>query len=96
MMLYGFKRTAKGRVRGEFPLGSVEWNGELVLKVRDRQLRESLKAYFSEPIWVPLPLGDESRLMGHTWEELPSGTEEHFLEALKRLHRREIFADLDS
>lgn len=96
MMIYGYKRTAKGRARSEFPLGSVEWKGSLVLQVRDRALRESLKEYFTEPLWVPIPLGDENRLMGHTWEELSPGTEEHFLEAVKRLHRRDMFVDLDS
>ena len=96
MMLYGFKRTSKGRQRSEFPLGSVEWEGQAVVKVRDRHLRESLREYFAEPIWVPVPLGDEDNLMGHTWECLQVGEEVHFLEAVKRLHRRDLFVDLDS
>lgn len=96
MMLYAYKRTSKGRQRSEFPLGSVEWKGELVINVRDRTLRESLRAYFEEALWVPIPLGDENRVMGHTWEQLVPGDEEHFFEAVKRLHRRDMVADLDS
>ena len=34
--------------------------------------------------------------MGHTWECLEPGDEEHFFEALKRLHTRDLFVDLDS
>lgn len=96
MILYGYKRTSKGRKRSEFPIGNIDWDGKLVLEVRDRALRESLKEYFQEPIWVPLPLGDAENFMGHTWECLRPGDEEHFLEAVKRLHRRDLFVDLDS
>ena len=96
MMIYGYKRTSSGRKKSQFPLGSVSWDGKLVLDVRDRTLRENLRSFFAEPLWVPVPLGDECTLMGHTWEELPSGTEEHFWEAVKRLHHRELFVDLDS
>lgn len=96
MMLYGYKRTSKGRVRSEFPLGSIEWNGQPVVNVRDRNLRDNLRNYFTVPLWVPVPLGDEHMMMGHTWEELKPGTEEHFLEAVKRLHSQDMYCDLDS
>lgn len=96
MMLYGYKRTSKGRVRSEFPLGSLDWDDKPVVNVRDRTLRESLREYFKESVWVPVPLGDDDQVMGHTWECLESGTEEHFFEAVKRLHRRDMFVDLDS
>lgn len=96
MILYGYKRTSKGRKRSEFPVGSIDWDGKLVLQVRDRTLRESIRDYFKEPIWVPLPLGDEDMIMGHTWECLQAGDEEHFLEAVKRLHKKDLFVDLDS
>ena len=66
MMLYGFHRTSKGRRKSEFPLGQIDWEGKLVINVRDRSLRESLREYFAKPVWVPLPLGDTERLMGHT------------------------------
>ena len=96
MMIYGYKRSAKGRKRSEFPLGSLEWDGKLILNVRDRTLREKLKSYFEQPLWVPTPLGDSDSLMGHTWDKLEPGDEEHFFEAVKRLHREELFVDLDS
>lgn len=96
MMLYGFKRTSSGRHRSEFPLGSLDWDGKLVVNVRDRNLRESLKTYFQEAIWIPVPLGDQDKVMGHTWERLEAGDEEHFYEAVKRLHSRDMFVDLDS
>lgn len=96
MKLYPLKRTSKGRKQGEFPLGSVDWEDGLKLDVRDRQLRESLREYFQQPVWVPLPMGDEDELMGHTWECLDPGDEEHFFEAVRRLHRRDLVVDLDS
>lgn len=95
MRLYAYKRTSKGRQKSEFPLGRIEWDGRLVLSVRDRQLRESLKEYFQKPVWVPIPLGDEDNLMGHSWECLEAGDEEHFFEALKRLHQRDLYVSLD-
>ena len=96
MMIYGYKRSPKGRKRSEFPLGSLEWDDKLILNVRGRTLREKLKTYFEQPLWVPIPLGDSDNLMGHTWDKLEPGDEEHFLEAVKRLHREELFVDLDS
>ena len=96
MMLYGYKRSSSGRQRSEFPLGSLDWEGRLVLNIRDRSLRENLKSYFQEPVWIPVPLGDENSVMGHAWERLEAGDEEHFYEAVKRLHARDMFVDLDS
>jgi len=96
MILYPLKKSSKGRERGEFPLGQVDWDGDLVLEVRDRSLRDKLKSYFQEPIWVPVPLGDEDQIMGHTWECLEPGGEEHFFEAVKRLHQMDMIVDLDS
>lgn len=96
MKLYGYRRTSKGRQRSEFPLGSVDWDEGLVMDIRDRQLRQSLTEYFQQPVWVPLPLGDGDQLMGHTWECLEAGDEEHFFEALKRLHQRDLFVDVES
>ncbi|MFA7480368.1 MAG: hypothetical protein WC314_07675 [Vulcanimicrobiota bacterium] len=95
-MLYGYIRTSQGRKRSEFPLGTLEWRDKVILNIRDRSLRDKLNTYFQEPLWVPLPLGDSDALMGHTWDRLEPGDEEHFMEALKRLHRLDLFVDLDS
>lgn len=95
-MLYSLRKTSSGRQRGEFPLGSLRWQDGLVIEVRDRAIREALKAYFQEPVWVPLPLGDGSRFLGHTWECLQPGDEEHFLEAARRLYRHDLYLDLSS
>lgn len=96
MMLYALRRTTSGRQRGEFPLGSLRWDKGLVVEVRDRALRDSLRAYFSEPVWVPLPLGDQETVLGHTWECLEPGDEEHFQEAARRLYRKDLYLDLTS
>jgi hypothetical protein len=96
MMLFSYKKSSKGRQRGEFPLGQIDWEGKPVVTVRDRTLREQLREYFQQPIWVPIPLGDEDNVMGHTWECLQPGDEEHFLEAVKRLHQKDMVVDLDS
>ena len=77
-------------------MGSLDWEDKLVLNIRDRTLREKLRSYFQESVWVPVALGDEDSLMGHTWECLEPGDEEHFYEAVKRLHRQDMFVDLDS
>lgn len=91
-MLYSLRKTAQGRLKGEFPLGSVRWeNGGLIVEVRDRTVRDTLREYFRQPVWVPLPLGDGQTVLGHTWECLEPGDEEHFLEAARRLYRIDLF-----
>ena len=57
MMLYGYKRTSKGRKRSEFPLGSLEWEDKLVLNVRDRTLREKLKSFLRKTGLGPRAFG---------------------------------------
>lgn len=94
MMLYALRKTSSGRLKGEFPLGSVRWEDGLVVEVRDRNIRDILKAYFQEPVWVPLPLGDTQTLLGHTWERLEPGDEEHFMEAARRLYRKDLYLDM--
>jgi hypothetical protein len=95
-MIYSYKSTSSGRKRSQYPLGSISWNENLVLEIRDRSLRQRLREFFQQPLWIPVPLGDDNTLMGHTWEELAPGTEEHFWEAVKRLHHHELYVDLDS
>ncbi len=91
MMLYQYRRSDKGRQKGEFPLGSLDWDGSaLQLKVRDRTLRERIRDHFQQSFWVPLPLGDEEHVLGHTWEKLEPGDEEHFLEGVRRLPQLEV------
>lgn len=97
MVLYSYRRSERGRVRGEFPLGKIFFDHAGVqIEVRDRSLREQLKAFFSQEIWVPVPLGDQDRLMGHTWEVLEPGEPEHFEEAVRRLPRLELFLERES
>lgn len=95
MMLYGLRKTSSGRQKGEFPVGSLSWDNEVVIEVRDRALRDSLKEYFQQPVWVPLPLGDGQKLLGHSWECLEPGDEEHFLEAARRLYRRDLYLEME-
>lgn len=93
MKLFALRKTSQGRQRGEFPLGSLFWDEGIKIDVRDRALRDSLREYFVQPIWVPLPLGDE-RILGHTWECLEPGDEEHFMEAARRLYRKDLYLDI--
>lgn len=94
MMLYALRKTTGGRQRGEFPLGKLSWSNGLSIEVRDRTLRETLRSYFAQPVWVPLPLGDGVRLLAHSWERLDPGDEEHFTEAARRLYRLDLYLDM--
>lgn len=96
MMLYSLRKTSGGRQKGEFPLGSLRWDNGLVIDIRDRTVREAVRDYFQQPVWVPLPLGDGQQMLGHTWECLEPGDEEHFMEAARRLYRRDLFLDIAS
>ncbi len=96
-MLYSYRRSDRGRIRGEFPLGKIAFDEHgLRIQVRDRALREQLEAYFAEEIWVPIPLGDQDRVMGHTWEVLEPGEPEHFEEAVRRLPQLELLLERDA
>ena len=94
MMLYSLRKTPNGRLKGEFPLGSLRWENGLVVEIRDRHVRDAVKEYFQEPVWVPLPLGDGQKLLAHTWECLEPGDEEHFMEAARRLYRKDLYLDM--
>lgn len=93
-MLYSLRKTPGGRQKGEFPLGKLRWDNGLVIEVRDRHVRETLREYFQQPVWVPLPLGDDQSVLGHTWERLEPGDEEHFVEAARRLYRKDLYLDM--
>ena len=93
MKIYALRKTSQGRQHGEFPLGSLSWEEGVKIEVRDRALRDSLRDYFAQPVWVPLPMGDD-RVFGHTWECLEPGDEEHFMEAARRLYRKDLYLDI--
>lgn len=95
-MLYALRKSPHGRQRGEFPLGQLRWQEGLIVEVRDRSLRDTLRTYFQQPVWVPLPLGNPATYLSNRWERLDPGDEEHFLEAARRLYHLDLYLDLAS
>ncbi len=88
IVLYPIVRGPQGRARGEFPVGKVGWDGSSVtIHCRDRGIRERLERLFFKPLVIRTPLGSYESALAHRWEELPSGTEEHFFECTRRLHQ---------
>lgn len=81
--------TREGRQPGEFPVGTVSWSAAegVVLECPDRDLFRRLHHHFSSPLPARRARGSVASVLTHEWEELAPGTEEHFREALARLHR---------
>lgn len=96
MVLYPLIRTRDGRRQGEFPVGTLEWDGERVqVHCRDRALGTRLKEFFAEPILIRVPQGTVETVIGHSWVRLEPGSEDHFLEGVRRLRRLDLTATLE-
>lgn len=88
MNLYPLVQTKDGRVKGEFPVGTLNWDGENVtFRVGDRATRDKLEKLFRSPLRIRCPLGDHETALGHYWKEIAPGSDEHFLECARRLHQ---------
>lgn len=93
-VLYPLRTTREGRQVGEFPVGTVAWSLEegVVLDCPDRDLFRRLHRHFSGPLLARRGRGSAATVLTHEWQELAPGTEEHFHEALARLHRLGVVA----
>ncbi|MGI5844341.1 MAG: hypothetical protein ACOX9B_09225 [Candidatus Xenobium sp.] len=89
LLIHPLLKTRDGRKTGEFPVGSLSWNAATgtVLDSPDRDLLRLLQRHFSWPIMVRRARGGPASALLHEWEELAPGSEEHFREAVNRLHR---------
>lgn len=94
MILYPLRTTREGRQPGEFPVGTVTWTAAegVVLECPDRELFATLHRHFSRPLQARRALGSPASVLTHEWVELAPGTEQHFREALARLHRLGVVA----
>lgn len=93
VVLYPIVKGPQGRSAGEFPVGKIEWDGRSVtIHCRDRSIRERLERLFFKPLLIRSPLGHWETALAHRWEQLPSGTEEHFFECTRRLHQLNLMA----
>ena len=88
MLVYPLIKTRDGRQQAEFPVGSVSWTPAegVVLDCPDRDVFRRLHRHFSFPLTVRRARGSPTSVLTHEWEELSPGTEEHFREAVARLH----------
>lgn len=94
MILYPLRPTRDGRQAGEFPVGTLAWSAAegVVLECPDRELFAALHRHFSRPLPARRAHGTPASAMFHGWVELAPGTEEHFREAVARLHRLGVVA----
>jgi hypothetical protein len=89
LLIHPLLKTRDGRKIGEFPVGSLSWDAATgtVLDSPDRDLLRLLQRHFLWPIMVRRARGGPASALLHEWEELAPGSEEHFREAVNRLHR---------
>ncbi len=94
MLIYPLLQTRDGRQQAEFPVGSLSWDSSsgVVLDCPDREVFRRLHRHFSFPLTVRRPRGASTSVLAHEWEELSPGTEEHFREAVARLHHLGVVA----
>ena len=88
MVLYPLRPVGGSRKPGEFPVGSVHFDGtEIKIDCPDRDLRARLTELFANPIRVRAPRGDHEQALAHTWETLEPGSDQHFAACVARLHQ---------
>lgn len=88
MVLYPLRPVGGSRKPGEFPVGSVHFDGtEVRIDCPDRELRARLDQLFGQPIRIRAPRGEAEQVLAHAWETLEPGTEAHFAACLARLHQ---------
>ncbi|MGE0490401.1 MAG: hypothetical protein AB7S38_14425 [Vulcanimicrobiota bacterium] len=94
MIIYPLVNARDGRKRGEFPVGRLDWDGETVsIDCRDRHYRQALEKLFLNPLRIRIPVGGYETALGHRWAELLPGTDEHFLECLRRVSKLGLVVD---
>jgi hypothetical protein len=88
MVLYPLRPVGGSRKPGEFPVGSVYFDGTQVqIDCPDRELRTRLQELFLQPIRVRAARGEQEQVLAHVWETLEPGTEQHFTACVARLHQ---------
>ncbi len=94
MLVYPLLPTRDGRQQAEFPVGTLSFGVAegVVLDCPDREVFRRLHRHFSFPLTVRRGRGASTSVLSHEWEELSPGTEEHFREAVARLHRLGVVA----
>lgn len=89
--------TRTGRKLGEFPLGSVSFNEDgLKVDLPDAAVQRRVEALFTNPLRIRRAAGEINMALTYTWEELEPGSEEHFQEAVARLHHLGYGSKLES
>lgn len=87
MILFPLRPVAGGRKPGEFPVGSVHFDGqEVKIDCPDRELRARLQELFFQPLRIRIARGDGEQVLAHGWEVLEPGTEAHYAACVARLH----------
>jgi len=94
IVLYRLRTTKEGRKREEFPAGSLDFQeGKLVLEVPDRTLAKNITRLFEETYQVRVVRGSAETFLGHAWQNLEPGSEQHFDEGLRRLVRLNLVVE---
>lgn len=87
-VIYPLVNGREGRKKGEFPVGTAALeDGAVSLECPDYAVNRRLEALFCGTLRVRRPLGGPESVLTYGWTELEPGGEEHFLEALARLHQ---------
>lgn len=87
-VIYPLINTRNGRKRSEFAVATVYQDEEnkVVLDCPDREIAKVLKRHFNTVLDVRESCGTTASVLTYQWKEVFPGCQQHFTEALARLH----------
>lgn len=93
-ILYSLYKGRDGRKASEFSVATLtvdeEW--KVVVECPNRDLFRKLRQHFASTIKVRFYIAHPPQVYAYGWKELEAGSEEHFREALDRLHNLDLIA----
>ncbi len=95
-VLYSLIKGRSGRKPSEFSVATVTVNDEwqVVIDCPNREIFRKLREFFGTPMQVRQHIAKPPNYFSYSWKEVSPGCEQHFREALNRLHQINLVAVL--
>lgn len=95
-VLYSLMQGRDGRKPSAFSAASItvsdEW--KVIIDCPNREVFRKLRDFFGSPLKVRTHIAKPPHFYSYSWQEVEPGSEQHFREALNRLHQINMVAVL--
>lgn len=93
-VLYSLIKGRDGRKPSEFSVAAVSVNDEwkVIIDCPNREMFRKLRDFFGAPMRVRVHIAKPPGFYSYGWKEVEPGSEQHFREALNRLHQINMVA----